>query len=363
MGNLGMLSALPPGMAGYVLADQQRGQRQQQQMGMLGALSQMQNAQAQQQLLPLQMERAQLEMQQVRERSERDRQIQDLIARAPELANNPLLATIARTNPGAVLPYLMPKPKGEIKLGPNETLLGPDRNPIFTAPPAPKEPNLTELEKLIAARDRMAPTDPNRRLFDLKINKLTTRDAPISINLTPPMAGMGPDGQPVFFQTPKQGGAPVIVPGVRPMKDVDGQTPENAGKIAMAQQAIDGVKTLRGLVFGNNGQPKRSLLAAMNVPGTAGMPGNEDARIAYSALRNAVEAKLRMETGAAATEPEVARTLNRFMPTPFDTKASAEFKLNELERFFSSALSQTKGIRQTPQTQGQGTGWSIQRVP
>jgi hypothetical protein len=63
MGNLGMLSALPPGMAGYVLADQQRGQRQAQQLQSLGMLSQLQNADIERQLLPLKMKELQAKAQ------------------------------------------------------------------------------------------------------------------------------------------------------------------------------------------------------------------------------------------------------------------------------------------------------------
>jgi hypothetical protein len=51
MGQLGMLSAFPPGMQGYLAADQMRGQRQAQQLGLLGGLTQLQGAQLQQQEL------------------------------------------------------------------------------------------------------------------------------------------------------------------------------------------------------------------------------------------------------------------------------------------------------------------------
>jgi hypothetical protein len=51
MGNLGMLSAFPPGMQGYLAADQMRGQRQRDQLGLLGSLTQLQGAQMQQQEL------------------------------------------------------------------------------------------------------------------------------------------------------------------------------------------------------------------------------------------------------------------------------------------------------------------------
>ena len=124
----------------------------------------------------------------------------------------------------------------------------------------------------------------------------------------------------------------------------EGLSPENAGKVAMSQQAVEGIGTTRGIVFDKDGKLNRSLVGAMNLPIVAGLPGNSQARIARSAIRNAVEAKLRIETGAAATESEVERTLARFLPTIADTDESAKFKLDELDKFFKSSLSMTKGV-------------------
>jgi hypothetical protein len=123
-----------------------------------------------------------------------------------------------------------------------------------------------------------------------------------------------------------------------------GLTPENAGKVAMSQQAVDGIGTVRGIVFDKDGKLNRGVVGAMNLPIVSGLPGNSQARIARSAIRNAIEAKLRIETGAAATESEVERTLARFLPTISDTDTSAKFKLEELEKFFKTSLSLTKGI-------------------
>jgi hypothetical protein len=55
----GMLSGFPPGLQGYLAADQMRGQKQAQQLGMLGQLANLQSAQAQQQMIPLQMQKIQ----------------------------------------------------------------------------------------------------------------------------------------------------------------------------------------------------------------------------------------------------------------------------------------------------------------
>lgn len=124
-----------------------------------------------------------------------------------------------------------------------------------------------------------------------------------------------------------------------------GMTPENAGKVAMAQQSVEGIGTVRSKIFDKDGKLNVGLVAAINTPIVAGLPFNTDARVVRSAIRNAIEAKLRLETGAAATESEVERTLARFMPTPADTSESAKFKLDELEKFFKTSLSQTKGVK------------------
>jgi hypothetical protein len=334
----GILGQLPPGLAGWVAADQMNRQKQAGKMQELQGILSMQGALMQQDAL--------------RQKLADQEKIRGLISSSPEFQQNPLLGALAQANPGAALQHLTPKPRNPVVVGPGGSLVGADGKPIYTAPFKPTEPGKTELSKLIEEMNALPEGHPSRKLYQDKITKLTTQTPAVNVNLTPPMPGVDPNtGKPVFFQVPKAGGAPQIVPGVVPqsaLKDPDGQTPENAGKVAMAQQAITSVDEFRGRVFTEDGRLKRGVLAAMMTPGAAGMPGNEDARIAYSAIRNAVEAKLRMETGAAATEPEVQRTINRFMPTPFDTKASADFKLGELQKFFSTALGQTKGVRENP---------------
>jgi hypothetical protein len=353
---MGVLGALPPGLRGYVAGQDMNAQRQAQEMqgilGIQGALMRQQEFQQQQQMAPLRQKMLEAQMQELTRKGENEQTMLAALQSDPRLANNPLLMAAARSNPGAVLPHIMPKPKSEMTVAPGHTVLDENRNPLYTAPHLPKEPTPSELQRLMRERDALPPNDPNRKLYDQKINKLTTRDAPMSVNLFAPQAGIDPQGNPVFFQPGKQGGAPQIVPGVRPMQDPAGMTPENAGKVSMSTQAIQGVDEFRKRIFGPNGQLKRGTLAAIHTPGAAGMPGNEDARIAYSAIRNAVEAKLRMETGAAATEAEVRRTLDRFLPTPFDTKESAEFKLNTLQDFFKGSLSNTKGVRGAPAPSG-----------
>jgi hypothetical protein len=51
----------------------------------------------------------------------------------------------------------------------------------------------------------------------------------------------------------------------------------------------------------------------------------------------AIEGALRAMTGAAAPEAEVKRYENMFMPSPYDSRATATQKLNQLEDFLNNA--------------------------
>jgi hypothetical protein len=66
----GMLSNLPPGMAGFVLADQQRGQKTAQNIQSLGLLSQLQNADLERQLTPLKVEQLKLAVQKAKQNAD-----------------------------------------------------------------------------------------------------------------------------------------------------------------------------------------------------------------------------------------------------------------------------------------------------
>jgi len=127
--------------------------------------------------------------------------------------------------------------------------------------------------------------------------------------------------------------------------ETGGLAGEAAGKIAMADQAVLDIRDTRNILFDSKGELNRSLIAAMNIPFTAGLPGHAEARSAYSKIHNAVAAKLRIETGAAATESEVKGILNRFLPKVSDPASVVTERLNSLETFMNTTIDQTKGVR------------------
>ena len=230
---------------------------------------------------------------------------------------------------------------------PNGTIVPPASRPAQTAP--------TDLARLMDEHDAIAkinPNDPRLPAYKAAIKTKSEGRPPINVNqFGSPVAGVDAQGNSVFFQPGRTGGPPQIVPGVKPPPKADeaGLTPENAGKVSMAQQSVESIGTVRNIIFDKEGNLNRGVVMSMNLPGVSGLPMNSQARIARSAMRNAVEAKLRLETGAAATQSEVDRTIARFMPTFADTKESAKFKLDELEKFFKGSLSLTKGIKKPAQ--------------
>ena len=130
---------------------------------------------------------------------------------------------------------------------------------------------------------------------------------------------------------------------------VDGKKPlsvEAAGKAAMVESAIDTADQLDTFMFGSDSEggidftsPNRTNIATMTLnPMGGGVPGTEG-RTAFTLLRNAVEGKIRIESGAAVPEPEVTRALQRFQPSVLDSDQTIMVKRQLLRDYFSTAKS------------------------
>ena len=70
----------------------------------------------------------------------------------------------------------------------------------------------------------------------------------------------------------------------------------------------------------------------MSVPG--GLVGG---RQESSTLFNAVNARLRLESGSAVPESEVKRAMSTFAPSPLDSDETIRSKLQRMNEFFGSA--------------------------
>jgi hypothetical protein len=105
-------------------------------------------------------------------------------------------------------------------------------------------------------------------------------------------------------------------------------SPEAAGKAQMVEQAITYIPTLRQELFDADGSVNRTIVANMvaRTPYTRG-------RELSTLLLDAVEAKLRVESGAAVPDAEVKRAAKRFVPSPMDSADNVKIKMDNLEKF------------------------------
>ena len=158
-------------------------------------------------------------------------------------------------------------------------------------------------------------------------------NALVDVGQLQPGAGMtqvagqpGPPGGP---------GAPTIGPGgvvQLGTKKERAMTMEAGSKAAMMQQGMQDVKAAQPLLFpGGKFDRMTALSAQFNVPGTEG-------RLVGSYYFNALNAKLRAESGAAVPEEEVKRAMRTFMPNALDNDNTAKEKQRRLHQFMSTAL-------------------------
>ena len=111
---------------------------------------------------------------------------------------------------------------------------------------------------------------------------------------------------------------------------------ESAGKVALIKQGEMDSTRFRDLISekdskGNVTGYKTAKLAGLGIYGTPG------AREEYSTLFNAINARLRLESGAAVPEAEVKRALKTFAPNATDSDKTIKSKLDRLDEFFGIA--------------------------
>jgi hypothetical protein len=330
MADLSVLANIP-GLGGYLAKKQMNDQQGMQELQQAGSL--------------MQLQQRMMEQKQAQEQIQRNEALRTAIAALPPEKRTkenvlPLILQHAG-NVKDIIPALKEEPKMQpVGAG---GIYDPTTQKVIPPANLPKPATPSKVAQLTTERDALPANDPRRKVYDAAILKETER-APQSFPIVQTADG-------IFERRP--GGLVRLVdpktqqPLAPKPTAAEGLTPENAGKVAMSQQAVAGVDTVRGIIFDKDGKINRAMVMQMNLPIVSGMPGNSQARIARTAIRNAVEAKLRIETGAAATESEVERTLARFLPTLADTNESAKFKLDELQKFFRNALSMTKGLPKT----------------
>jgi hypothetical protein len=153
--------------------------------------------------------------------------------------------------------------------------------------------------------------------------------APLVQNIVGPQGFKIPAG---FKPNPNAGvaGEPDVIPisggpGTR-------QSPEQAAKTALAAGALELIPQIRNSII-PGGEIDRGLVATIN----ANLPFTEG-RVVRTRILDAIEAKLRAESGAAVPQSEVERAAIRFMPSTLDKDAGIVDKLDRLEKFLGTTL-------------------------
>jgi hypothetical protein len=138
----------------------------------------------------------------------------------------------------------------------------------------------------------------------------------------------GTSGKPLVFDKKTGAYRVATVEGADVAPKPAAMSPEAAGKAQMVEQAITYIPTLRQELFDADGSVNRTIVANMvaRTPYTRG-------RELSTLLLDAVEAKLRVESGAAVPDAEVKRAAKRFVPSPMDSADNVKIKMDNLEKF------------------------------
>lgn len=84
--------------------------------------------------------------------------------------------------------------------------------PVFSNP----KTDQSGLGQLLSEYAALPQGDPRRPAYERAIDKASTHPAGVNVSYGQPVAGVDAAGNPVFFQPAKGGGAPAIVPNVKP---------------------------------------------------------------------------------------------------------------------------------------------------
>ena len=110
-------------------------------------------------------------------------------------------------------------------------------------------------------------------------------------------------------------------------------SPQQAGQFSMLLLASQEIKQFRSAILDADGNVNRKTLfeTATSLPFSAG-------RDAKALIFDAIEAKLRLESGAAVPEKEVERIAVRFYPSLKDNDATIRNKIDRLEQYLDTAV-------------------------
>jgi hypothetical protein len=240
-----------------------------------------------------------------------------------------------------------PKPADYRTVGNTLLQIGADGpKPVFTEAPKPAAPS--PLSQLLEERNKYPEGSATRRLYDQLINKTTTHQAPVNVSYGAPVAGVDAQGNSVFFQPSKNGGAAAIIPGVAPANSGPKLTEDQAKATQWLAQAENAFANMMAAKAKDKnavmpGTPEYvEKVPLIGVPVANSMRTSERQRYIQGASSFG-EAALRAATGAGMNEYEARQKIAQFTPTFMDKDETILQKERDMKVFLETLRPRATG--------------------
>ena len=206
--------------------------------------------------------------------------------------------------------------KEPIKLGKNERLINPDTNQVILDAASTSEDLPSSVQEYNFAKQQGF----KGSFMEFELAKKRAGASNTTVSYGAPVAGVDAQGNPVFFQPSKDGGAPAIISGVAPPKNTKAPT-EMQAKAGTFYSQMRSANDELGALSREGYDPTKigSQVQTAIAGGVTNPLANEKAQRARQAQEQWAESFLRVKTGAAATQGEVDRNVRTFFPQIGDT--------------------------------------------
>jgi len=244
------------------------------------------------------------------------------------------------------------------------------------APQQQKEEKPLDIERLISIRDRLKlenPNNPNIAIYEDLIQNARKGREGVNINLGSPVAGVNEKGEPVFFQPSKTGGAPSIIPGIKPPEATANKLTEGertAGFLSeRLNNSLNQLKTVTG---------EKPSAASPNIKAEAvkfftrsdylkNLTNPEARQQVEAAQYDILDSALTLGTGAAYTREQLESYRQSYFPQLGDKPKTVADKAKRLEGLLDAAYKKagraapTATQPQPSMTMPAQQGWSIKK--
>lgn len=198
------------------------------------------------------------------------------------------------------------------------TIEGGKFNPIFSAPDK-ADKGTSDMQEFDFAMKR-GEVKPGTTFTQWMRDNKKAGASSVSVGYGAPVAGVGPDGNPLFFQPSKDGKAPAIIPGVAPPKAM----PSAAMTEKLAQNAVTLNKIDKALEMVESNP---ASLGAQNILGDSIMQRVDPAGVEVRAMVADIGGqKIHDRSGASTTVGEAQR-LKPYIPSAMDSPDTVKKKL------------------------------------